>query len=92
MTSGYSSKTTRSAAETPQDTQGQHRDASGRLKDNPDGYTGLAEIHRWGLRIIFFLTDVSLSIFISILLQVSPWEVVTTGYLDAWMPMAIKGG
>ena len=22
----------------------------------------------------------------------SPWEVVTTGYLDAWMPMAIKGG
>ena len=22
----------------------------------------------------------------------APWEVVTTGYLDAWMPMAIKGG
>ena len=22
----------------------------------------------------------------------SPWEVLTTEYLDAWMPMAIKGG
>ena len=30
--------------------------------------------------------------FISITLQVSPWEVATTGYLGAWMQMAIKGG
>ena len=26
------------------------------------------------------------------ILHVSPWQVLTTGYLDAWMPMAIKGG
>ena len=25
-------------------------------------------------------------------LHVSPWEVLTTGYLYAWMPMATKGG
>ena len=30
--------------------------------------------------------------FISITLQASPWKVVTTGYLGAWMTMAIKGG
>ena len=30
--------------------------------------------------------------FISITLHASPWEVMTAGYLDAWMPMAIQGG
>ena len=54
--------TTRSAAETPQDTPGQHRDASGHLKDAPDGFTDLANTHGWGLRIFIFLADVSLSI------------------------------
>ena len=43
MTSGYTSVTTRSVAETPQDTPGQHRDASGHIKDAPDRYTDLAE-------------------------------------------------
>ena len=28
-----------------QDTPGQHRDASGRCTDTPDGYTDLAETH-----------------------------------------------
>ena len=37
---------TRCAAEAPQDTPGQHRDASGPRKDTPDGYTDLAEILR----------------------------------------------
>ena len=46
MTSGYTAVTTRNAAKTPQDTPGQHRDASGRIKDVPDGYT---EISGWGL-------------------------------------------
>ena len=54
--------TTRSAAETPQDIQGQHRDASGRLKDAPDGYTDLADTHGWGLWIFISLADVSLSV------------------------------
>ena len=53
MTSRYSSVTTCSAAETPEDMQRQHRDASGRLKDTLDGHTDLAETHGWGLRIIF---------------------------------------
>ena len=35
---------TRSAAEAPQDTPGQYRDASGRRKDTPNGYTDLVEI------------------------------------------------
>ena len=35
-----------SAVEAPQDTPGQYRDASGRRKDNTDGYTDLAEILR----------------------------------------------
>ena len=35
--------TTRSAAERPQDTPGQHRDASGHLKDTPDGLTDLVD-------------------------------------------------
>ena len=43
MTSGYTAVTTRSVAEIPQDTPGQHRDASGCLKDAPDGYMDLAE-------------------------------------------------
>ena len=51
--------TTRSAAKRPQDTQGQHRDASGRLKDTPDGFTDLADTHGWGLRIFIFLVDVN---------------------------------
>ena len=54
--------TTRSAAETLQDTPGQHRDASGHLKDTPDGYTDLVDTHGWGLRIVFFLANVSISI------------------------------
>ena len=62
MTSGYTSVTTRSTAETPQDTPGQHRDASGRLKNAPDGYTDLADTHKWDLRIFISLADVSLSV------------------------------
>ena len=54
--------TTRSAEETPQDTPGQHRDASGHLKDTLDGFTDLADTHRLGLQIFIFLADVSLSI------------------------------
>ena len=75
-----------------QDTPGQHRDASGHRQDTLDGYTDLAETHGWGLQIIFSLrmSACQLRNFISITLQASPWEVVTTGYLDAWMPMAIK--
>ena len=77
--------TTHSAGERPQDMPGQHRDASGHLKDTPDGFTDLADTHRWGLRISIFLVDVSLSIrnFINITLHMSPWEVLTTGCLDA---------
>ena len=56
------SVTTRNAAETPQDIPGQHGDASGRLKDTPDGFTDLADTHRWGLWIFIFLADVSLLI------------------------------
>ena len=54
--------TTRSAAETLQETPGQDRDASDCHKDTPDGYTDLADTHRWGLRIVIFLADVSLYI------------------------------
>ena len=96
MTSGYSPGTTRSSTEAPQDTLGQHRDASGRRKDTPDGYMDLAETHGWGLRIIFFPADVRWSIaefyFSIITCQASPCEVVITRYVHAWMPMAIKGG
>ena len=67
MTSGYSSETTRGMAETPQDTPGQHRDASGHRKDTPDGYTDLSKTHGWGLWIIFFPADVSGSLQIFIL-------------------------
>ena len=51
-----------SAAERPQDMPRQHRDASGRRKDTPDGFTDLADTHGWGLRIFISLVDVSLSI------------------------------
>ena len=54
--------TTCSTPEKPHDTPGQQRDASARLKDTPDGFTDLVDTHRQGLRIIIFLTDVSLSI------------------------------
>ena len=54
--------TSRSAVERPQDMPGQHRDASGRLKDTPDGFTDLADTHGWVLRIFISLTDVSLLI------------------------------
>ena len=91
MTPRYTSVTTRRAAERPQDMPGQHRDASGRLKDTPDGFTDLADTHGWGLQIFIFLADVSLSV-INITSHVSSWEVLTTGYLDAWMPMGIKRG
>ena len=75
--------TTRSEAETLQDMPGQHRDASGHLKDAPDEYTDLADRHRWGLRMFIFLADVSLSVrnFYDNI-KVSWWELVTTGYLD----------
>ena len=75
--------TTRSAAETLQDTPGQHRDASGRLKDAPDGYTDLAETRGWGLWIFISLTDVSLPVrnFYDNI-KMSWWELVTTAYLD----------
>ena len=84
MTSRYSSETTRSVAETPQDTPEQHRDASGRSRDTPDRYADLAETHGWGLQIIFSprISACRLWNFISITLQASPWEVVTTGCLD----------
>ena len=62
LTSGYSSVTSRNAAERPQDMPGQHRDASGCLKDTLDGFKHLADIHGWGLRIFTSLADVSLSI------------------------------
>ena len=51
---GYSSETTRSAAETHQDTPEQHRGASGCRKDTPDGYADFADTEGWGLQIIFF--------------------------------------
>ena len=60
MTSGYTSVTIRSAMETTQDMPLQHRDASGHLKDAPDGYMDLADTHGWGLQIFIFLADVSL--------------------------------
>ena len=56
------SVTTRSAAERPQDTPGQHRDASGRLKDTTDGFMDLADTHGWGLWIFISIADVTLSI------------------------------
>ena len=46
MTPGYTSVTTRSAVETPQDTPGQHRDASGRLMDTPDGSVNMDRHNR----------------------------------------------
>ena len=83
MTSGYTSVTTRSEAETPQDTPGQHRDASGRIKDTPDGYTDLAEISGGGLRIFISLADVSLSVrHFYDNIKMSWWKTLTTGYLD----------
>ena len=76
---------TRCAAEAPQDTPGQYRDASGRRKDTPDGYTDLVEILQRltdGAHFIS-LTDVRLSIRdIYDNIKVSWWEAVTTGYLD----------
>ena len=54
--------TTRSVVETPQDKSGQHRDASRHLKNTPDGLTDLADTHRWGLQILIFIADLSLSI------------------------------
>ena len=62
MTPGHTSVTTRSVAEAPQDTTGQHRDVSGHLKDTRGGYTDLADTHGWGLRNFIFLVDVSLLI------------------------------
>ena len=54
--------TTRSVVERPQDMPGQHRDASGCLKDNLDGFTDLADTHGWSLLIFISLADASLSI------------------------------
>ena len=53
-TSGYSSVTTLSAAERPPDKPGQHRDASGHLKDTPHGFTDLADTHGWGFIDLYF--------------------------------------
>ena len=54
--------TTHSVAKTAQDMPRQDRDASGHLKDIPDGYTDLVDTHRWGLWIFIFLVDIRLSI------------------------------
>ena len=62
ITSVYSSEATCSAVETPPDTPGQHRDASGCRKDTPDGYMDLTETQGWGLRIFISLADISLLI------------------------------
>ena len=72
--------TTSSVMETPQDTPGQHRDASGCLKDAPDGYTDLVETRRLGLLIFISFADVSLSVrdfYHNI--KMSWWALVTTG-------------
>ena len=78
--------TTRSAVETLQDMPGLHRDVQGCLKDTPDGYTDLTDTRGWGLRIIIFLANVSLSIkdFYDNIAGV--W----VGTCDHWIPMAIK--
>ena len=54
--------TTCSAVEAPQDTPGLLKDASRRLKDTRIGFMDLTDAHRWGLRTVMVLTDVSLSI------------------------------
>ena len=46
------------ATETLQDMQVLHRYPPGCLKDTPDGFTDLADTHRWGLRIQMLLPDV----------------------------------
>ena len=56
ITRGYTSVTTRSAAETRQGYTGMPQD----VKDTPDGFTDLADNRRWGLRIKLFVADVSL--------------------------------
>ena len=74
-------------------------------QDNIGMHQDVTRTPQMAIRILWRLTDgvygsyfprscqlVDYGIFISITLQVSPWEVVTTGYLDVWMPMAIKGG
>ena len=65
-----------------ENTPEQHKDAQGHLKDTPDGYKNLAETHRWGLQIVIFLTDVSLSIrdFYDSLKR------VLVGASDHWIP------
>ena len=75
--------TTHSAAETTKDKPGQHRNASGRLKEALNRYTDLVETRGWGLRIFISLADVSLSVrdFYDNI-KMSWWALVTTGYLD----------
>ena len=80
ITRRYMSVTTLSMAETLQDIPGLHRDAPGRLKDTPDIFSDLVDTHRWGLRTIIVLADVSLSTreFYDNIGGVC-WELVTTG-------------
>ena len=61
---------------------GQHRDASGRLKDTTDGITDLADTDGWGLRIFIFLTDVSLLIRKFYLHNIT---CVSMGGIDHWI-------
>ena len=49
-----------SAAEKLKDKPGLHRDDPGCLKDTLDGFTDIADICRWGIRIKIFLANVSL--------------------------------
>ena len=78
--------TTRSAAEAPQDTQGQYRDASGHLKDTLDGYMDLVETLRRltdGVYRSLFLSRISAYLWdIYDNIKVSWWELETTGYVD----------
>ena len=83
---------TSSAAEVPQDTPGQYRDASGRRKDTPDGCTYLAEISQRlmdGVYRSLFLSRMSVIRDFYDNIKVFWWEAVTTVYLD---PNAYKKG
>ena len=61
---------------------GQHRDASGCLKNTLDGYMDLADSHGWGLRIFISPSDVSLLIRIFYEHNITP---VSMGGVDHWI-------
>ena len=92
MTSGYTSVTICSAAETPQDKPGQHKDSSGCLKDAPMGIRTLRRLGEItdGVYGSFFSPGCQLIIsdFYDNI-KMSWWTLVTTGYLD---PNAYKQG